>query len=431
MLLALFALLQVAVGVPALSPAAPLLVRWGEKMRAVPVLTDARSGSVVRADLLAEALGAQLVTLRDGTFRFALDDRTLTMTAGTPLVSTDSGELPMIAAPTRVAGRLYVPLAMATELLPRTFGGLLFDADKQELRRFAIMPSRARTRRGSATKSASNSARMKTSPRDGFPSLPIQSTARDVPSAPAAPGLPRRRTVVVDAGHGGPDNGMTGPLDGTRKVHEKDITLAVARSLQQSLERRGLSVVMTRTTDTLIALGDRGKIANQAKGDLFISVHVNAANPHWTNPATARGFETYFLAEAKTQDEKRVEEMENQSIRFETSVQTARDDPLGFIIRDMAQNEQLRESSRLAELVQHQLKAVHPGPSRGIKQAGFSVLVHAFMPAVLVEVGFGSNSAESAYMSDAVHQKQIAEAIAGAAATYLAQYERKVGPGTP
>lgn len=256
------------------------------------------------------------------------------------------------------------------------------------------------------------------------------SLAAQTAAARPTPSL-RHRVVVVDAGHGGPDNGMSGPLGATKKVREKDITLAVAKALQKALDERGVTVVMTRTRDTLIALHDRGKIANSAKGDLFISVHVNAANPRWKQPAGARGYETYFLAEAKTEDEKRVEAMENESIRFETSAETSADDPLGFIIRDMAQNEHLRESSVLASLVQQQLKGVHPGPSRGIKQAGFSVLVRAFMPAVLVEVGFGSNAAESAYMTNPAKQKELGAAIANAAVAYLAQYEKKVGPGSP
>ena len=93
---------------------------------------------------------------------------------------------------------------------------------------------------------------------------------------------------------------------------------------------------------------------------------------------------------------------------------------------DMAQNEHLRESSRLAEIVQDGLKRMHPGPSRGVKQAGFMVLVKAFMPAVLVEVGFGSNRAESAYMTDATNQRALGDALASAAEAFLAQYQRKV-----
>jgi N-acetylmuramoyl-L-alanine amidase len=237
----------------------------------------------------------------------------------------------------------------------------------------------------------------------------------------------RQRIVVVDAGHGGPDNGMSGPIGATRKVYEKNITLAVSKELRKALESRGVSVLMTRTTDTLINLYDRGRIANKAQGDLFVSIHVNAANPRWTNPGGARGFETYFLAEAKTEDERRVAAMENEAIRFETTADASRDDPLGFIIRDMAQNEHLRESSRLAELINGGMKAIHPGPNRGVKQAGFVVLVTAYMPAVLVEIGFGTNRAEADYMTDPSQQAKLADTIADAVVRYLAQYERKVG----
>jgi len=244
------------------------------------------------------------------------------------------------------------------------------------------------------------------------------------------PAAMHQRIVVVDAGHGGPDNGMTGPLGVSHKVKEKDITLGVAKVLRAALEKRGITVVMTRSTDTLIALADRGKIANQAKGDLFLSVHVNAANPRWRDPGGARGYETYFLAEAKTEDERRVEAMENEAIRFETSVDASKSDPLSFIIRDMAQNEHLRESAQLAELMQRGLRTIHPGTDRGVKQAGFKVLVTAFMPAVLVEIGFGSNPADSRYMTDPERRRELAETLADAAVAYLDQYDRKVG-GTP
>src|SRR6185312_854010 len=107
-----------------------------------------------------------------------------------------------------------------------------------------------------------------------------------VPAMQGTDGAPIRlpssvahRTVVVDAGHGGPDNGMTGPIGTRWKIYEKNITLQVAKRLATALHARGLRVVMTRTTDTLIALSDRGRIANEHHGDLFVSIHVNAANP--------------------------------------------------------------------------------------------------------------------------------------------------------
>lgn len=250
-------------------------------------------------------------------------------------------------------------------------------------------------------------------------------------SVPAPPTFVRpdtgRHVVVVDAGHGGPDKGMTGYV-GRRAVYEKNITLAVAKKLGATLSHRGFRVVYTRTKDTLIALADRGRMANQASGDLFVSIHVNAANPGWKDPGAARGFETYFLSEARTEDARRVEDMENEAVRFEDpGTQHDSSDALGFILRDMAQNEYLRESSELAELVNHSLRRVHPGPNRGVKQAGFRVLLTAYMPAVLVEIGFGTNQSDAAFISDPAKQQLIADAVADAIAGYLVRHDRRVG----
>ena len=206
--------------------------------------------------------------------------------------------------------------------------------------------------------------------------------------------------------------------------------MIVALQLERALRARGVDVVMTRTTDTLIALGDRGRIANASHADLFLSIHVNAASMSWKDPAAARGFETYFLAEAKTEEARRVERMENEAVRFETRVETSRGDPLNFIMNDMAQNEHLRESSDLATTIQQRLGTMHPGPSRGVKQANFAVLRNSFMPAVLVEIGFGTNPSEAAFLADPSRQRAIADAIAGAALEYLGHYERRVGAGT-
>lgn len=258
-----------------------------------------------------------------------------------------------------------------------------------------------------------------------------QNARRSTAPAPTdVAGNPRRHTVVVDAGHGGNDPGMTGTTPSYARIYEKDITLQVARRIEARLEAAGVNVIMTRTSDTLIALSDRGRIANRQNGDLFISVHVNAANPRWKEPGAARGFETYFLAEAKTEDERRVAAMENESVRFDTDDSAPKDDALGFMLSDMLQNEHLRESSDLAETIQGRLRGAHPGPSRGVKQAGFRVLVTAFMPAVLVEIGFGTNRSEAAWISSAQGQSQLADAIMRATLDYLARYERRVGGGS-
>ena len=244
-------------------------------------------------------------------------------------------------------------------------------------------------------------------------------------AAAAAPAH-ARPIVIVDAGHGGPDNGMTGPIGRGAKIYEKNITLAVAKRLGAALTRRGVEVVYTRTTDTLIDLSDRGQIANRAGGALFISVHVNAANPTWRDPGSTRGFETYFLSDARTDDARRVEDMENESVRFEAVKDLPREDPLSFILSDMKQNEHLRESNELAAAIQHSLSLVHPSPNRGVRQAGFRVLVTAFMPSVLVEIGFGTNATDAAFITDPTRQDAIAKAIADAAMTYLAGYELRL-----
>jgi len=230
------------------------------------------------------------------------------------------------------------------------------------------------------------------------------------------------RTVVVDAGHGGEDNGMSGPIGARHKIHEKDITLAVALKLGAALTARGVHVVYTRTTDTLINLFDRGPIANRAHGDLFISIHVNAANPKWSDAAAARGYETFFLSEAKTEDARRVEAMENAAARYDTGTPIAKDDPLSYILSDMQQNEHLRESMKLADGVQRALGDVEPGPDRGVQQANFAVLRTVFMPAVLVEIGFGSNPQDVAFMTNRRSQTRIADSIADAAVRYLNTY---------
>src|SRR6185295_18450130 len=221
--------------------------------------------------------------------------------------------------------------------------------------------------------------------------------------------------------------GMTGPI-GSRgpKIREKDITLAVSKKLGQALRRRQIDVVYTRTTDTLIDLSDRGNIANKAGASLFISIHVNAAHPTWKDAASWRGFETYFLSDAHTEDALRVEEMENASIQFETAKDITKEDPLAFILSDMKQNEHLRESNELAATIQRSLAEVHPGPSRGVKQAGFRVLVTSFMFLVLVEIGFGSNPDEVRFLADPAKQDAIARSIADVTVTYLKGYEKRV-----
>ena len=236
-----------------------------------------------------------------------------------------------------------------------------------------------------------------------------------------------RPLVVVDAGHGGPDRGMKGTTTTRRAIHEADITLAVSIKLRAALIARGIDVVMTRTTDTLIALRDRGHVANETEATLFLSIHVNAANPRWRSPRSARGFETYFLSDAKTEDDRRVAEMENEADKF-LDQGAEPGDPLAFVLGDMVQNAYLRESSELAATIQSGLRPVHPsGADRGVKQAGFAVLIAAIKPAVLVELGFGTNASEATWLASARGQQVLADAIAAATEKYLRDYARRGG----
>jgi N-acetylmuramoyl-L-alanine amidase len=252
-----------------------------------------------------------------------------------------------------------------------------------------------------------------------------------VPPAPPAnqlTGLRLSHAVVIDPGHGGVDPGNPGMYFPDRLV-EKDITLAIGRLLRAELMRRGLSARLTRTTDTLIDLADRGA-ACSGECDLFVSIHVNAMPPGPRRAQTA-GVETYFLSDAKTEDQKRVAKMENNAIRFETGASGAATGDVGFILRDLQSNEYLRESARLAELVQEEVSGMHPGGGRGVQQAAFTVLTTARRPAILVEAGFATNRDDAAFLASALGAHKIASAIANGIVAYLREFERKLAVAAP
>jgi N-acetylmuramoyl-L-alanine amidase len=391
----LFAL-QVAAASVSAAPSAPqvLVVRNASASQRVPLVTTP-TGPQLRPTLLNPIVKVDVRRSAPGRYQVAVAGVPIDIEAGIPAVTVAGQVKPLAAAPIEYGRELLVPLQFVSEILPAHVSNLRWDAQSHQLVVFSSIE-----RAAAAAKAAA-------------------------PPAPPKP-VTARHTVVVDAGHGGPDNGMTGPLGAPISLREKDVTLAVARRLGRELQARGMKVIYTRTSDTLIALSDRGRIANQAGGDLFLSVHVNAASLEWREPAAARGFETYFLSEARTEDTRRVERMENESVRFETTADVGKDDALSFILSDMKQNEHLRESAELADLVQAKLATMHPGTNRGVKQAGFRVLVTAFMPAVLIEIGFGTNPAEAQYLNNAKQQAAIASAIADAAVTYLQHYDRRL-----
>jgi len=291
-------------------------------------------------------------------------------------------------------GVVYIPAEFFGAALNEwARGALVADASRHTVRRGAIAPEAA----VAAAAPSGDPAAARTQP------LAVQN----------ASARPVRHLVVVDAGHGGVDPGAHGP-GGTR---EKDVTLRVARMVADLLrEDPTLEVRMTRDRDTLIALHDRARFANRWRDEgqpaVFISIHCNA-----NESRAEKGFETYFLSEARTADAQRVANFENASVQYEEHA--ASGDALGFILTDLRQNHYLRESSDWAQRIQSGLRAIHPGPDRGVKQAGFAVLRGTFMPAVLVEIGFISNSREEQLLNDRDMEATIARQLADAVRAYF------------
>jgi len=231
---------------------------------------------------------------------------------------------------------------------------------------------------------------------------------------------PEKRVVVIDPGHGGRDPGTTG--EGGRR--EKDIALAIGRYLERELRGdENFEVYLTRDRDVLVPLWERGPQATLLKGDragVFISIHVNSSP---SSPAI-RGFETYFLSEARTEHERRVAAIENAPLQVEAELDgvDVEDIDLTFISRELQTLDHQHWSSLLAEGIQYELEEVHPGPNRGVKQGPFAVITNALMPAVLVEVGFISNREEERVLSRAEFQRGVAAALAQGVRNFFERY---------
>ena len=422
-MIALLLALQVAAAAPIPTF---VVVRDGASSSSVPVTINGGEASV-RADALMRALKGILITGTNLHYTLALPHVRLDLIDGIPFAKLDTLTVPLTRAPQVRGGQLYLPFQFVSEVIPRYAGGYFYDAAQAELRTFSV---RADTRVTTVpARLPANSTAVTTSQSRPAPVPTSVSTASSTPPRIIPASKPRvRQLVVIDAGHGGPDRGMTGPIGNNPPWFvEKDVTLSVAKKLEAVMRARGYDVLMTRTTDTLIALYDRGRIANANHGDIFVSIHCNAPGYNTAAGARERGFETYFLAEAKTEGERRVQDMENESVKFETGANAPKGDPLSFIITDMAQNEHLRESSDLAQTIQDGLIEVHPGPNRGVQQANFAVLRGSYMPAVLIEIGFGSNQSEATYLSDQANQRALARNISDSIIAYLGHYESRVG----
>ncbi len=227
-------------------------------------------------------------------------------------------------------------------------------------------------------------------------------------------------TVVIDPGHGGIDPGTQG-----HGLDEKDIVLSVAKKLGAYLEDKlGLNVVYTRTTDRLIELQERGHIANEAGGKLFISIHANAASSPY-----AKGTETFFLGMHKTQAAKRVMERENKVVKLEDNPDQYEElDEEALVRYALTQSMNMQQSEHFASLIESQFENRVQRKSRGVKQAGFRVLWGASMPAVLVELGFLTNRSDARFLSSEKGQVYMASALFRAVRAYKKDYEKGMNP---
>ncbi|MHC1738094.1 MAG: N-acetylmuramoyl-L-alanine amidase [Ignavibacteriaceae bacterium] len=213
--------------------------------------------------------------------------------------------------------------------------------------------------------------------------------------------------IVLDAGHGGKDPGAIG----VNKLKEKDINLALTLKIGNLLKQNmpEVKVVYTRSTDKFIELYKRGKIANENNGKLFISIHCNSVAKKNTKP---NGFEVYLLRPGRTEDAIAIAEFENSVIQYEDDqkrYQKLTDE--NFILVTMAHSSYMRYSEKFAEIMDNHVRQGVDIASKGVKQAGFYVLVGASMPSVLVEAGFLSNPKDAAFLNSNEGQNQLAEAI--------------------
>jgi N-acetylmuramoyl-L-alanine amidase len=259
------------------------------------------------------------------------------------------------------------------------------------------------------------------------PTPPAETTA-PAPGEPPAPGsietpspMPESvglRTIVLDPGHGGTEQGARGP-SGTL---EKNVALSIARQLKAAIETRlGIRVLLTRSGDETVALDARAAFANNNKADLFISIHANASVR-----SSVTGAEVFYVTLGEY----------GNAMRGNLAEPGALLPTLGggqraveLILWEMAQAQHLNESARLARTIEGEMRQRVPMSPRAIQQAPFRVLVGANMPAVLVETGFITNPAEEKRLNAPDYQAQLVNALLSAVVRFRAGSER--GGATP
>ncbi|WP_164908809.1 N-acetylmuramoyl-L-alanine amidase [Candidatus Velamenicoccus archaeovorus] len=210
------------------------------------------------------------------------------------------------------------------------------------------------------------------------------------------------RVVVLDPGHGGKDPGAIGK----NGLREKDVVLDVAKKVQKELQRCGVVVYLTRDDDRFIPLAERPKIAGSKKADIFVSIHANATRSRWIE-----GFEVYYLSTAVDDNARALAAAENAPLELEDA-DFFESISLKAILWDMIQTENRKESIELAQHLGDVVSASMNLKMLGVKGAGFAVLKGAYIPSVLVEIGYLSNGEGERKLCDPQYRKRMAESIA-------------------
>ncbi len=397
-------LLALGVAAPGSAQSAPTLtVERGDGSTTTVTVRLDRGYAAVPVEVVSD-LGWE-VAEAGGAIEFsAAREISVSMRLSSPFFRWDGVVLQMTDAPYRMGAQTFVPLQFLTDFLPRRLPGL-YDFDGE----------RSRLRAGEVSLLVTGASTSAVRPPVTAPSPNSAEAVRN--AGPSA--YEGVRVVVIDPGHGGEDPGAMS-ADGLR---EKDIALAIGLRVAAALrDTPGLEVHMIRDDDTFVDVWERGQIATDLKGErpgIFVSIHANSFPPR----RQARGFETYFLSDARTEHERRVSAIENAPLtmnpQFADEEQLA---DLDFILRDLKNYEHAHWSADLAALVQDELDDVHPGPNRGVKQGVLAVLTNALMPSVLIEIGYLSNETEARQIGESDFHDGAADAIADAVLRFFERY---------
>lgn len=236
--------------------------------------------------------------------------------------------------------------------------------------------------------------------------------------------LSKKFVVVIDAGHGGHDPGAVGKIS-----KEKNINLSVALQLGKLINEQcsDTRVIYTRNKDVFIPLARRAEIANEAKADLFISIHTNSVGRN----KSVQGASTWTLGLAKSDANLEVAKRENSVILYEDDYKTRYagfnpNSAESYIIFEFMQDKYMSQSVHLASLVQKEFKQTGKRIDRGVHQAGFLVLKASAMPSILVELGFISNPTEERYLNSEIGKKALANSIFQAFLTYKEEQKMRL-----